>query len=390
MMLTAQITTLKESPQHRNALIKLIEENFPKGSPTEHAARVQDEFHLLLGQHNEDRVLMLVDEHLPHGTLSTHPIVACASYKIFDVKVKGSRKTLKCAGIGLVVTHKNYQRQGYGHRIQAEIEQRAQKEGALLCILWSDLVSYYTGLGYLIAGTEMQWQLDVSDLNILKRRLEAEVHSPYVVEPLKNYEPVKNIFEESGFGPQRNFAEYEPLFELPNTYAFAAKNKPTQKIEGYAIMGKARDMRDTIHEIVGSPACVGTLLKEMVKFCASGLRVQIPTQSPLNTELEHWLGKGTKSALAFFKVLQGPQLAEWIQSAGILPAGIGITSHVKGFTLLNRHIAFFESQDFGHLVQLFLGPWSVSELEDLPSGLLAHLGSSAEPIALYFFGFDSV
>lgn len=392
-----KVLSLKEAPGYRSALLKLIDATFPKGSPVSRNIRVDEEFALLLRPENAERNLFIINEALPKHSFPSWPVVSAASYRPFEFRLKGRPLPLKCAGIGLVVTAPEHQRMGYGNLIQTEIETRAHKnDGALFSVLWSDLVQFYTKLGYVAAGAEMQWQFDSADLDILKKRLEAEVPRPseFHIAPLSNIAMIEEIYKNSSIGPQRNFSSYQELLNLPDTYAYGAFVKDPKQIQpklvAYAFMGKARDLRDTLHEVLGEPRALPHLLTHLVPHCVSGLRVYQPVNSPMMAALEHWLGAGTKNALSFFKVIDGPGLVDWLEKARVMGPGFGLTSNKEGFQLLNRHITFFESQDYGHLLQLFFGPWNISEMEGLPGALQSNAKALPSPLPIYFWGFDSV
>jgi GNAT superfamily N-acetyltransferase len=392
-----KVFSLQEAPQYRSAFLRLIDAVFPKGSPTQRAVRVDEEFALLLAPENASRNLFIIDESLPKNSFPYWPVVAAASFKPYEFHFKGRPIPMRCAGIGLVVTSPEHQRKGYGYIIQNEIEKRAHdQDGALFTVLWSDLVQFYSKLGYVAAGTEMQWQLDKQDLDLLKKRLNAELPTTgqFHIRPLHNLSATKELYQNFGVGPARNFEDYSGLLDLPNTLSLGAYISDPQhihpKLVAYAHMGKARDLRDTLHEFVGNPKAFPFLLNALLPHTLSGLRVYHPAESALLPTMEHWIGPGTKNALSFFKVIDGPGLVAWLEAARYMPAGFGIAAGPKGFQLLNRHITFFESTDYGHLLQLFFGPWKISEMEDLPSELKTHARILPTPLPVYFWGFDSV
>ena len=370
--------------------MKLIEVVFPKGSPVSAPVRPEVEFALLLDPKNSPRNVFVRAE--------KNQVVAAASYRLFDIPVPGQKKALRIAGVGLVVTDPAYQRKGLGHKIQEEIERRAQSEGALISVLWSDMVQFYTRLGYVVAGTEMQWQLDKNDLSVLRNRLKAEVpdkNSGVELVALRDFsEALRSLYKHNGSGPLRDWARYEVLLSLPDTFGYAAMNHVTKQIQAYALMGKGRDLRDTVHELIGANSSIKFLIKKLSTHASSGLRVHLPPGSALQNEISHWLGtQPTKSALAFFKVLRGSDFANWMSGLkDFLPNGVSVANLPgdKGFVMRSQLVTFFESSDYGHLLQLFLGPYAVHELEGLPGNLTQHLSSMTRSLPLYFWGFDSV
>ena len=385
-----ELVSLAERPDLRPAFLVMIEKFFPKGSPLSRKLNPEEEFSLLLAPENASRNLMLIDPERPKN-FSTHPICAISSYRIFDVLSPAQDLTLRFAGVGLVCTHADFRKQGLGHRLQVATEARAKSEGAAVSVLWSDLLNYYTSIGYVVAGNEAQWLLDKSELQILLQRFEAENQRElFDIVPLKDFSDVQDCYKQSRLGPLRDAGLYSKLLELPNTFAYQARSKNSGATLGYAVMGKARDLRDTIHEILGPKECVAPLLKELAQHSESGLRLYHPPASPLVSELEHWLGAKTTRAMAFFKVLDGPLLIDWINQAKLLPQGITLRSEGRGFNLGRMHVTFFDSKDSAHLLQLFFGPWSISELDGLPELLHKEMGNFRSVLPIYFWGLDSV
>lgn len=134
---------------------------------------------------------------------------------------------------------------------------RSRKRSRTL-VLSSDLVQFYGKLGYFAAGSEKQWQLDAQDLI----RIESEMNKEKIkwekfqILPLDSFDRAKELYRVSpNIGPQRNFALYDELLTLPNTYAYAAYERKAGSIvpelKAYGVMGKARDLRDTISRISG-------------------------------------------------------------------------------------------------------------------------------------------
>lgn len=381
------VSSLAEKPHQFGALKELLENYFPKGAPVSSKNRLEDEFALLLNPANHKRILFIED--------SQGKVAATAGYFPFDFSLLPRAPFLKTAGLGLFVTRPEYQRQGLGYKLEKEIEKRAQMEGIWIGVLWSELVQFYTKLGYMVAGSEWQWQLDRAETELLVSRLKAESPSENTeIKPLKDFSQVENLYKGFGRGPLRNSTQkqaFNSLLGLSNTYAYTAMDSQKGTLLGYGILGKGRDLRDTIHELVGYPQSIPPLLQKFATHIESGLRLHQPLGSPLLSEITHWLGNGSRQAMGFIKVLDGPKLADWISKSGYLPPGIGLVAEENRFRLLNRHTVFFESSDFGHLCQLFFGPWEISELEGLPPTFTPdQISTLPKPLPLYFWGFDSV
>lgn len=377
------LVSLKQRPELRKETLDLIGRVFPKGSPTSKNLRPDFEFPLLLDPDHPEQTIVAYDE-------VQKRVIATASFRSFEFTAAHGKtfQPLRIAGIGLVVTHPDFQRQGLGHMVHQSVETHARKAGCHLSILWSELVTYYTGLGYMPAGTEYQWQLDQQDLTPLRRRLD-QLSQAIKVRAISNFHDIEKIYQAKRIGPKRPHDAYQRLLGLPNTYAYGARNQHDELI-AYAFMGKGRDLRDTIHEIQGDPLGVAPLLNAMLPHCESGLRVYHAPDSDLLPELENFLGRSSKNAMAFFKVIALADFVTWLNESQLLPSGIRVVLTPKGFSLSSKVLTFFESNDPAHLIQLFFGPWTVNELEDLPTALQTNLSGLQRPISPYFWGFDSV
>lgn len=379
------LTDLAESPQLRASTHRLIEKIFPTGSESSTTASLDCEFCLLLDEKNAKRVLVLNSEKGP---------LASASYRVFDVRVPGSPSSLRVAGVGLVVTDSEARGHGYARQLQLEIEKRATAEGCVLSVLWSDLADFYSKMGYIVAGTELQWHLEEEEIGLLGDRLAFETPSPsaFEVRPLESLNWIQPLYDQLGFGPERSFRDYAPLLTLPETGGLGAWKG--ERLRGYLLYGKARDLRHTVHELVAEDrAAVPALLQAVLPRLPKQLRVHLPMGSLLESEISHWLGTAEKSGLAFFKILNPTAFTAWITQSKRLPSGV--RAFAEGSHLfLSRDgpkgpEVFFETDDPAHLAQLFLGPWRVDELEGLPPLLKDKLAGTI-PAPVYFWGFDSV
>lgn len=377
-----QIHTLNSAPHLRDSTLELIEKYFPKGDKMLAPLSVADEFVLLLDPANAARTYVFAEG---------DKVLATASYRSFAVEVPGFTHPFMCAGIGLVVTDPAAERKGCARELQQEIERAARDEGCLISLLWSDLAQFYTKLGYALAGAEWQWTLDHDDLTLLRSRLNAEVSNSVRVEKMTDWQQVAALYEAQRMGPRRSPRDVDKLLRLPNTWAWAAYDSAAAaEPTAYAILGKGRDLRDTLHEIVGKAHHVGPLLRATMPQLEKCLRVHQPLLSPLRAELEHWLGPAEKGALAFMKILHTKKLLTWLSAGNVLPQGVrAIPREGFGFCLDIHAGVFFESAEAANILQLFFGPWEISELIEVPKALSEHLRST-KIVPLYFWGFDSV
>lgn len=377
----ARFLKLSEAPEFLESTWSLIDKHFPRGEPTQKKDPLDQEFALLLNPKNYSRILICV---------VNNQVVSTSSWRPFEVMIPGRARSLSCAGIGLVVTDPDHRKKGYAAKLQTLIEHSAIKEGALISLLWSDLHDFYMKQGFLPAGTEYMWSVSREDLAVLETDAQ---NDDFILEPLSNIRDIHDLYSSQGQGPKRVWEDYAPLLELSDTYAWVAKNKQNSRVMGYALMGKARDLRNTVHEIVSKPECVPSLLFKMSSFLerkAEEMRIQIPADSALKTTLSDLFGPPELSALSYMKILDTKGICDWINSNQILPKDMILESKTedRGFVLRNNSSVVWDSPDEGHILQLFFGPWKPAALS-IPKSLKVQL-EGTQSIGIYFWGFDSV
>lgn|GEM_PF-1772634 len=391
----AILTNLLEHPELRPATEALIARVFPAGTPLPSPQTVSAEFPLLLEEANAERTLVLCDDDAPDRP------IASASYRIFEYGELNSPKLLRLAGIGLVVTDPAARGKGYASHLLLACEARARREGAACAVLWSDLVSFYEKNGYLVGGTEISWLLEEQSLNLVRERLRAELSpSQSIAIELTNGAlstdtrfALRRIYEGSGIGPRRDVSSYAAFEAMPGLDRWVARSQ-TGQIVGSALVGKGRDLTDTLHEWTGESRTWPWILRAILEGPRTRLRIQLPYDHPHRAEIEHWLGQGEKTPLAFWKTLDSARLANWIRQREALPKGVDVlvtgSASAQTITVLNAGTPVFESRDPAHLLQIFLGPWTPDEMDDVPFALREALKGAKLPVCPYFWGLDSV
>ncbi len=374
----ARFLKLSEAPQYREATYALIERCFPQGETPLDKDDLDHEFALLLDKENESRVWICV---------VGEQVVSSSSWRPFSAHIPGRSKALKCAGVGLVVTDPAHRKKRFAATLQKYIEAAAAKEGALMSLLWSDLHDFYMKQGFLPAGTEYMWSIPKKDIK------EPKPHSTFSVTKLTNLSDIAPIYDKQKHGPQRNWQQYNMLLELSDTYGWIAKDANTDAPMGYALMGKARDLRNTVHELMGEAQTIPALLHKMstcLENKADEMRVQIPADSPLKNVISDLFGPPELSALSYMKILDTAGICKWINESSTLPKGMILEPKVPegGFTLRKDDSVVWDSPDEGHILQLFFGPWKPAALS-IPKSLKTQLADT-NSIGIYFWGFDSV
>jgi GNAT superfamily N-acetyltransferase len=379
------VRSLAEAPEKRDEVLELIGRCFPKGATVSRPLPADEEFALLLAPRNRERVLF--------GCAPDGRAVCAAAWAPFEFRLPGAVAPAKVAGLGLIVTDEGFRQQGYSRLLQQQIEARAIVEGCLIAVLWSDLLSFYQRLGYTIGGREFEWQAEGEALARLGHRLNDEkVRAGWELRPLEaaHLPAVLELYARQGLGPRREASSFAPALLWPNSWSWGAFRHGAAHPAAYAIMGKARDLRDTVHEICGDAGAVGALLGAASSRVEKALHLQAHPATPLKDEISHWLGEPVLRPLGFFKVIDPQAFATWIQIADYLPLGASLRAASDGsWSLLKQGRPAFTSADPAHLSQIFLGPYKPGEIEGLPFEA-TNLLKGLEPLDVYFWGLDSV
>lgn len=364
------IFQLSRKPELIGATLALIEKTFPVGEAVDRPIALVDEFALLLSPQNLTRSFVIVEG---------KTVLAHVAYRLFEFQMNHFKQPLSCAGIGLVVTDPDHQKQGLGAELIAYAEKMAVAEGAVLTSLWTGQHEFFAKQGYMLAGTELQWELPPGALTQLRSV------RPYQVKPLTNFRETIPLHTKQKIGPlRREMDAFEKLFRLPQTYSFGAYEG--QRLAAYAFVGKARDLRGVVHEIIGEEDAALALLSQMQPPPQS---ISLAATSPLRTVFEQHFGAPQKAAHAYFKVVEPRRLVDWFNQGSFLGTELKLSINKTTFKIEKNSQLLFESPDAAHLLQLFFGPWRASEMSDLPAELAQAL-EKLPLIPLYFWGFDSV
>ncbi len=358
------IHNLLGSPQFSEKLKTLVSKHFTAGHKCSRSVEVQEEFPILLSPENAHRNFFLEEN---------GDIIATASWAPFEFHYNNSAIT--CAGIGLIVTSPDHRRKGLASKLIEYCENDARQKACSVAVLWSSLHEFYMRRGYMVAGSELQWKVPKSKLLLINMQQR--------VQALKNYSEISKIYENAAIGPKRNETRYQKFMNLPDTFAFKTDRS-------YVLMGKARDLHDVIHEINGLVDETPALLKSCAEKCeGQDIFIQLPSQSPFAPSITQIAGTPNRGAFALFKLLNGPSFVEKLVRASQIPNDVEFLITPKSFSIKHKTQNLFESEDFGHFMQLFMGPIDVDDFEDIPKSLKETLRKIKVP-PLYFWGFDSV
>ncbi len=383
------VIDLSERPELRAAVLELMAQIFPQGAAQSAPRSFSEEFAALLEDNSSERILALVqDDH----------VLAALAWKPFELK-----QGLRIAATGLVVTSTEHRKKGHSRTLLQEAERRALSEGCAVMCLWSDLLEFYSKQGYVLAGSEISWDLpsafseeDSAPSEKITRAKPAESGWNIRRATLSDTEALTHLYSQDPYGPQRSMRLFERQLQQSDSPAWVALSAE-QKIEVYALAGKGRDLRNIVHELVGEPEAFPALLQIASQELGSSdtypRRIQFPYAHPSAPVLEALLGSGEQGAVCFAKTLDAKTLIaalnDEVSRQGFSVLSLHWLDDVNAWVLRDKKQDLFLSPDPTHLLQIFCSPWPLEELEGLPGCTLKRL-QGWEPFPLYFWGADSV
>jgi predicted N-acetyltransferase YhbS len=384
-MKVMELCDLAQKPQLRESVLALMQAEFPQGEKQSSLLPFDEEFAALLKDNAPERILFCLDE-------GQSPVAALA-WKPFTLK-----QGLKIAALGLVVTRGDHRKRGLSRKLVLEAETRAVAQGAALMCLWSDLLEFYTKLGYVLASSEISWDLtqidDVEELAI-SENLPADAIRAL---SLSDVSELQKVYASEAMGPERETRVFER--QLAQSDSLALAHVSDAKILAYALAGKGRDLRNVIHELVGEPASFPALLTatraELLRRSDSAqmpVRLQFPYSHPVQPDLEALFASGEQGAVCFAKILLIEKFIDALNlelvAQDFAELRIRYLRDINAWALSDKTQDIFLSPDPAHLLQIFCQPWELSELEGLPGRTLKRL-EGWRPYPLYFWGSDGV
>ncbi|MEO5666692.1 MAG: GNAT family N-acetyltransferase [Bdellovibrionota bacterium] len=377
-----KVSDLAECPDRRADVIALMQKEFPRGQPQSSALPFDDEFGALLRDNPPERILFIEDNGL---------VVSALGWKSFLLK-----QGLKIAAIGLVVTDSAHRKKGHSRNLVLEAEKRAHAEQCALACLWSDLLEFYTKLGYVLASSEISW--DLSEVpNIEELAVSENFDDPTIREiTTSDVSELMRLYANDPLGPARDESVFLRQLRQSDTLSLVAA--PQGKPAAYALCGKGRDLRNVIHELVGDQKYFPALIEHARNVLArveplTAVRLQFPVNHHLQEELEVILNAGEQGAVCFAKILIMDDVVVALNAEfkvqGFESLRIKYMSDLNAWTLEDSKQDIFMSPDPAHLLQIFAHPWDLEELEGLPGRTLKRL-VGWQPYPLYFWGPDGV
>lgn len=144
--------------------------------------------------------------------------------------------------IGNVATRPEFRGMGYAQLLLSHIENIARANHMAALLLWNDIPSFYSRLGFQPFGKEcrLTFKLHTSNPNGLFKR-----HSPDMLNHTL-IERLQKIHQKREFQLERSQGQWFALLSIPQTYLFT--HSKGDIITSYFVFGRGSDMRNVIHE----------------------------------------------------------------------------------------------------------------------------------------------
>jgi predicted GNAT family N-acyltransferase len=328
---TFALTTLAESPNYYNDVVKLIESEFNY----EGDFHYDEDFKFLLEPSNHENSLLIIDK-------SKSKLVAHLAFVKREL-IKDNF-TLPIVIIGGIVTDKFYRGQNlFRTLINRAIE---KNNSAALFMLWSDLVGMYEKFGFHLAGGILETGKNIitnsntpdhyskTKFNLLTEDEFNEIKSLY-----------ENQIEKKQFTVKRNNYHWSTIKSLSSPDLYIKKTE--HGIESYFVLGKGKDIPGIIHEIAALK------IKEELK-ALDQFKIWLP-ETNHGDYPNHQL-----NYMAFMKLGNTEALAQFLKKQIL---------HFDLISNINGEVKFvFESKEYKCLEKEFLhyifGPYPLEEFKN--------------------------
>lgn len=270
---------------------------------------LKDEYPLVFSPHNKHHLFTVSDGEL----LQAH-----AALKI-DV-LSTPNGVFRYGALGSVVTAQASRSQGLGSALVRRVVDHAK--GAADCdflILWSNLDSFYSGLGFTPAGVEWNYTVDRDGLGRLGQmmgtirpgeRVSTDLRiPPEMLLRLYNYHTVKTV---------RSAQAISESLKIPKTRLWTLWDAGSQ-LKAYMVVGKGIDLHSHIHEWGGDVDSLMVLAKRAVEDRDGPLAWLIPHHSErLRAVLDqaHWPKQ--RGVLGYIQILKPQSFLKLLP--GLTPA----------------------------------------------------------------------
>ena len=168
---------------------------------------------------------------------------------------KTSCGDIPVAGIGSVVTHKDFRGKGISSALQNEMLTRLKGQNIPLGVLWTDQPEIYAGRGFVSAGWEIH--ASISELAISEPIEAGCIIRSFIPE---DSSAVDTLFNQHSLGTIREPGDSLAYYTMPGTQGFVMVNQANE-ISGAVFCGKGGDFPNYISEWSGNPAVLPHLFQ---------------------------------------------------------------------------------------------------------------------------------
>lgn len=162
---------------------------------------------------------------------------------VFDKKTESK---YKIALIGNVATHPSFQKMGIMTNLFNHLEKKAAEEKIEATILWSDLLGFYSKLGFKHFGKETRW---VFNKNKFMQNKFPEINiniESFKTITEKEIKQLQQLRWPTRLTIQRDIKTWKSVLKIPDLNLISIRRK--NRICAFAILGKGADMSGVIHE----------------------------------------------------------------------------------------------------------------------------------------------
>jgi GNAT superfamily N-acetyltransferase len=290
--------------------------------------------------------------------------------------VKNTFGILKIAAIGSVVTSPEHRNQGLSQKILQSSLAAAEKEGADIAILWTDLYDFYRKLGFELAGQEISVVLETTPpaVDCGLRFMCSEKISP---------DAILRLYSQHTCGTLRTAEDIRRYLQIPNSRIYTAWNNQNE-LMAYAVEGKGVDLKGYIHEWGGGVPSLMPLFAHIRRVANIPITVIMPAHSQnLIRNIKNWGAVTNEGFLGMIRPVNFENLFFKVRRQA---RNLGMHDFVLEKTAQGVIIGTKDDQaiisDMSALTRLFFGPVDTSLLKPEFQKLF--------PIPLWIWGWDSV
>ena len=235
------------SPADRPRFLELVNAEI---RPDRAKTTAWDDFPVILGPENSSwQLIFKTDDGIIAGCIA-------ALIRLH----KTSCGEIPIAGVGSVVTHKDFRGKGISSALQNEMLKRLKGQNIPLGVLWTDQPEIYSGRGFVPAGWEIH--ASVTDLAISEPLPEDFSIREFTPEDTL---AVDSLFNHHILGTVREPGNSQEYYTMKGTRGFVLANQANE-VMGSVFCGKGGDFPDYICEWAGDTSVLPHLFQYVHKL----------------------------------------------------------------------------------------------------------------------------